>query len=149
MAGPDVVETRPPADEADLSPLEASAHNARRAKASLPPLVPEPRLMRAARAHARDMAARGRMSHTGRGGSQPHQRISRVGYDYASSGENVAYGQDDVGQVVGDWMSSRGHRRNILGDFEEIGVGVAEGRDGRRYWCVTFGRRRGGQGTRM
>ena len=50
-----------------------------------------------------------------------------------------SYGFDDVPSVMDGWMRSPGHRRNILGKYEEIGVGRAIARDGASYWCVTFG----------
>ena len=36
------------------------------------------------------------------------------------------------------WMDSPGHRRNIVGDFEEMGAAQAEDDSGRPYWCVVF-----------
>ena len=116
------------------------AHNAERRDRSLGPLAPEARLMAAAEAHALDMARRGTMSHTGEDGSQPHERIVRAGYPSIRTGENVAAGQRSVEWVVRDWMNSPSHRRNVLGDFREIGVGVARDRKGSIYWCVCFGR---------
>src|SRR5262249_6851523 len=45
-----------------------------------PALRASPALTRAASAHAGDMAERGSMSHAGRDGSTPAQRVSRAGY---------------------------------------------------------------------
>ena len=115
------------------------AHNARRAKAGLPPLLVNPRLEAAAIEHARDMADRRKMAHKGGDGSSPFDRMGREGYRFRAAAENVAYGFDDVDSVMVGWMKSPGHRRNILGKFSEIGVGRAIARDGASYWCVTFG----------
>lgn len=49
-------------------------------------------------------------------------------------GENVGYGPSiDVTQDA--YMASTGHRNNILGDFNRLGVGVAYSADG-RVWSV-------------
>jgi uncharacterized protein YkwD len=115
------------------------AHNVRRAKAGLPPLFPNPLLEAAASSHAQDMAEHRKMSHKGTDGSSPFDRINRQGYHYRAAAENVAYGFDDSEAVMVGWMKSPGHRRNILGVFNEIGVGRAIAKDGASYWCVTFG----------
>src|SRR4051794_40054014 len=58
-----------------------AAHNRERAAANLPPLVANPKLEAAARAHARDMAEHGTMTHEGSDGSTFDQRIKRQGYE--------------------------------------------------------------------
>jgi len=115
------------------------AHNRERARKRLPPLVPGSALNVAAQLHAADMAARRRMSHRGGDGSSPFRRIERAGYVYSTAGENIAAGQRTTGEVMADWMRSPGHRRNVLGNFSEIGVAYATDRNGTPYWCVTFG----------
>jgi uncharacterized protein YkwD len=115
------------------------AHNARRAKAGLGPLVSNSLLEASAVEQARDMAERQKMSHKGSDGSSPFERMKRHGYNFVAAAENVAYGFDDVDSVMTGWIKSPGHRRNILGNFSEIGVGRAIARDGASYWCVTFG----------
>ncbi|MCA1686224.1 MAG: CAP domain-containing protein [Planctomycetia bacterium] len=115
------------------------AHNRARARAGLAPLAVNERLESAARQHARDMAARRRMSHRGSDGSSPFARMGRAGYTYQSAGENVAYGQRTLPSLMADWMGSRGHRRNILGKYTEIGAAYATDATGTPYWCVTFG----------
>lgn len=116
------------------------AHNARRAEAKLPPLVAEPKLTAAAADHAKEMAHLGKMTHDGADGSTAAQRVERAGYRYRATGENVAYGQKSVEEVMDAWMNSPGHKRNILGDFTQVGVGIAPAADGTLYWCVDFGR---------
>ncbi len=115
------------------------AHNAERARRGRSPLAANPLLEAAATAHAADMAGRRRMAHKGGDGSSPFDRIGRAGYRFRAAGENVAYGFDEVDGVMAGWMRSPGHRRNILGDYAEIGVGRATAKDGAAYWCVTFG----------
>ena len=134
--------TRPGHDEPDLASLRAEvveAHNQIRAAAKLPALEVSQRLQAAAQAHARDMAARGKMSHVGSRGTRPIDRIKAQGYPYRRAGENIASGYHTVDQLMKGWMNSPRHKRNILGGFSQIGVGCAIAEDGKRYWCVTFG----------
>ncbi len=116
-----------------------AAHNRERSRAGLTPLTSSSLLTQAAQRHAEDMAAHRRMSHRGSDGSLPSRRIERMDYEYQAMGENVAAGQPDVASVMNDWMHSRGHRRNILGKFTEIGAAYATDARGTPYWCVTFG----------
>lgn len=114
-------------------------HNQERAKEDLPPLTLNPKLTEAAQLHAEDMAQHLKMSHEGSDGSNPGERLERQGYSYRGYGENVAFSQRTPEAVMRAWMNSPPHRANILNPFTEIGVGVAQGRDRKRYWCVTFG----------
>ncbi len=128
----------PPADR-DVNEAILQAHNVERTRRRRPPLVLNPELTQAAQAHADDMARRGKMAHRGGDGSSPFERMKRVGYSFQAAGENVAYGFDRVDAVMAGWMHSPGHRRNILGDYTEIGVGRAIAPGGVLYYCVTFG----------
>ncbi|MFI8243051.1 CAP domain-containing protein [Streptomyces sp. NPDC085866] len=48
-------------------------------------------------------------------------RLSRVGCEHRSAGENVAYGYNSPESVMDGWMNSSGHRANILScGFKEI-----------------------------
>ncbi|MGC2999485.1 CAP domain-containing protein [Streptomyces sp. G35A] len=94
-------------------------------------------LTKAAQAHSADMAAHRNMSHTGSDGSSPGDRITRAGYSWSTFGENVAYGYTSPEQVMAGWMSSPGHKANILNcAFKEIGVGLAQPGN---YWTQDFG----------
>ena len=112
------------------------AHNNVRKQEGKQPLTIDVRLMHAAQGHAEWMRANNRMSHK-QGwfwGSTPADRVSKQSYAYRSFGENIAFGQTEVDEVLSVWLNSRAHRANILGDFKDIGVG----RSG-NYWCVVFG----------
>jgi uncharacterized protein YkwD len=127
----------------DLDAL-IEAHNRERAKEKLPPLRANALLAAAARDHARDMAEHKKLSHEGSDGSDPAKRVKRHGYRYQEVGENVADGQTTVKEAMRSWMNSPPHRKNILGDFTEIGAAVAPAQDEEKtnYWCVNFGRPR-------
>ncbi|WP_377268541.1 CAP domain-containing protein [Peterkaempfera sp. SMS 1(5)a] len=111
--------------------------NAERKKAGCGPLTVNAKLTSAAQAHSQDMAAHKNMSHTGSDGSSPGDRITKAGYSWSAYGENVAYGYSTPDSVMAAWMSSPGHKANILDcSFKEIGVGLAEPGD---YWTQDFG----------
>ncbi|WP_455353092.1 CAP domain-containing protein [Streptomyces sp. SYSU K217416] len=111
--------------------------NSERSKAGCAPLTVNAKLTQAAQNHSKDMAAHRNMSHTGSDGSSPGDRITRAGYSWSTYGENVAYGYSTPESVMAGWMSSPGHKRNILNcAFKEIGVGLAQPGN---YWTQSFG----------
>jgi len=64
------------------------------------------------------------------------------------AGENLAWGTGGYGAVRAifrAWMSSPGHRENILGDFDQIGIslriGALAGQTGTHVWTEHFGTR--------
>lgn len=98
-------------------------------------LVENARLSRAARIHAQDMVSNNYFSHDSLDGSSFSDRARAAGYTCAA-GENIALGQRSEAEVVGEWMTSPGHRSNILlGDAKEFGIG----RIG-NMWVLIFGR---------
>ncbi len=128
--------------DVDLTALRAEVietHNRIRAEAKLPPFSVSPRLQAAAEAHAKDMAAQGKMAHTGSDGSTVGVRVKAQQYRYFRVGENIAHGRFTTPRLMKGWMDSPPHKRNILGSFSQIGVACAIAEDGKRYWCVTFG----------
>ncbi|MFD4562862.1 CAP domain-containing protein [Streptomyces sp. NPDC058467] len=111
--------------------------NSERSKVGCSALTLNAKLSKAAQAHSADMASHQNMSHTGSDGSDPGERITRAGYIWSAYGENVAYGYSTPEQVMAGWMSSPGHKRNILDcGFKEIGVGLAQPGS---YWTQDFG----------
>ncbi|MGB5713959.1 MAG: CAP domain-containing protein, partial [Waterburya sp.] len=98
--------------------------NVERTNAGLQPLKLDSQLVDAAQDHSNDMAQDDFFSHTGVDGSTPASRVTANGYEYSTTGENIAAGQTTAAGVVESWMNSPGHRANILNpDFTEIGIG--------------------------
>lgn len=101
-----------------------------------PPLALEARLQWAAAAHSQDMADHREMSHAGSDGSNPAQRIARVGYRSSAWGENVAWGYRSVASVMAGWLASPGHCKNIMNpNFTELGAAEVN-----YYWTQVFAR---------
>jgi uncharacterized protein YkwD len=116
------------------------AHNAFRKEQGLGPLVVDPLLTAAARAHALDMARNRYMAHEGKDGSTPPQRVRRAGYPAQSTAENIARGFEDVAGVIDGWKNSPEHRTNMVGDFTQVGVARSYSHAGEQFWAVEFGR---------
>jgi uncharacterized protein YkwD len=98
-------------------------------------------LTEAAAAHARDMAARTSLTHRGADGSDSGERVTRAGYTWSASGENVAAGQRDADAVVAAWLTSPGHCATLMGPhFTEMGVAFALAPDQNPaiYWAQVF-----------
>ncbi|WP_344633693.1 CAP domain-containing protein [Streptomyces glaucosporus] len=124
-----------PAGDAAARVVELA--NSERQKAGCAPLKVNEKLTQAAQAHSQDMAEHRNMSHTGSDGSSPGDRIEKAGYTWRTYGENVAYGYRTPESVMEGWMTSPGHKRNILNcAFKEIGVGLAQPGN---YWTQDFG----------
>jgi uncharacterized protein YkwD len=113
-----------------------------RAFAAARPLGPAPTLDKAARAHARDMAAHSYFAHQARDGSNPGQRAARAGYRWRAIGENIAAGPATAEAVVSGWLGSPEHCANLMGPrFAEMGIAFAVNPASRHgmYWVQLFG----------
>ncbi|NBQ53035.1 MAG: CAP domain-containing protein [Proteobacteria bacterium] len=117
--------------------------NAYRLSRGLQPLKFGYRLGYAARDWSAQQANRGGISHSGFPSARNRVLVGEFGPNVPVdvSGENVAwtgYSSGTVGSVASDfaemWWGSSGHRRNMLGDYESLGVGVFHGSRG---WYAT------------
>jgi uncharacterized protein YkwD len=54
------------------------------------------------------------------------------------NGENIAKGQRSAEEVVNSWKNSPGHYKNMMGNFQYIGVGDTQDREGSVYWTQQF-----------
>jgi uncharacterized protein YkwD len=118
--------------------------NVERRQRGLAPLTYDPQLDRMAKIQAEQMATFQIMAHVLPGAELPTlaDRAKRVGYAYRRVAENVALGYPTATAVVEGWMSSKGHRENILQrDVVETGIGVVRSSAGGLYFCQVFGSR--------
>lgn len=125
--------------------------NDERRENGLPLLLPDLRLSGLARGHSGEMRDLNYFAHES---PTPHRRTIKdrflavvTGVRSYSIGENIArryatgaysLSPDAVTHTHDEWMKSRGHRANILGErFERIGIGIAVNANG-DYWATQF-----------
>lgn len=115
------------------------AVNNERSRHGLRALRLNTQLSNSAQAYAVKMQQLNFFSHTGPNGDSLRERNEAAGYtSWRWMGENIAYGQTSVDEVVTAWMNSKDHRENILSsDAQELGVGYAAGAT--PYWVQEFG----------
>jgi len=106
--------------------------NQERARRGIGALKVSAELSRAARVRAREITRK--FSHTRPDGTA-WRTVSNAAY-----GENIAMGQRTADKVMAAWMTSSGHRANILrASYGSIGVcAVISG--GVTYWVQLFGK---------
>lgn len=121
--------------------------NSARAANGCDPVTLDPKLTAAGQAHSEDMALNDYFSHTGADGSSASQRVTRAGYDWSRTGENIAAGYTSAAEVMEGWMDSPGHRANILscaytqmglGYYDEAGDSFPGPYGYRHYWTQVF-----------
>ncbi len=102
--------------------------NQQRQNAGLRPLQENAQLSAAARDKAEHMLQQGYWDHYGPDGTTPWSFIKEHGYEYQYAGENLAKGFQTSNGVTAGWLSSPGHRDNLLdGGYQHIGIGTADG----------------------
>ncbi|MCX8178254.1 MAG: CAP domain-containing protein [Candidatus Aenigmarchaeota archaeon] len=155
-----------PKIQIDVHELEKEVHrlvNFQRTKNGLSPLVWDDKIAIIAREHSQDMAENNFFSHYNLRGEGPTERGERHGYlcrkDYGSYytyglAENIAQTpiySNVVGCgsttnlkslaecIVNSWMSSSGHRENILTNtYTKTGIGIAYSNDNKAYSTQNF-----------
>ncbi|MFG2718092.1 CAP domain-containing protein [Streptomyces sp. NPDC048416] len=127
-----------PSAEVSAAATVMSLVNQQRAQVGCSAVTADPSLGSLATAFSDDMAARGFFDHTDPDGRSPWDRAGRAGVQ-GLGGENIARGQADAKAVMDAWMSSPGHRANILNcSYKSLGVGVHFGPGG-PWWTQDFG----------
>jgi hypothetical protein len=116
-----------------------AAANADRVQRGLPALRWNEALYRAATAHARQMAARASISHQYPGEPDLAERGRQAGAHFSVIAENVAEAPTAI-RIHDAWMSSPGHRANLLdAHVDSVGIRV-ERRQGQLYAVEDFDR---------
>ncbi len=113
--------------------------NVERSKENLQALNLHSKLSQAAAIRANELVES--FSHTRPNGEKCYSVFKEVGIgSYFSAGENIAAGQTSPEQVVSNWMSSPGHRANILSEkYRYMAIGYVETTTGmKRYWSQMF-----------
>jgi uncharacterized protein YkwD len=139
----------PAAASSDVSVEQAesgmlSLINQARARHGLVPVRADARLMAIAGARARDMATKGYFSHTQPDGRNVFNLLSAYPVRWYSAGEVIAWNTwpglaDSAHAATGAWMRSTGHRHILMSrGYNYMGVGLAVGANGRKYWAGVF-----------
>ena len=108
-------------------------------------LTSHPSLQKAAKEHSQNMANNDFFSHQDRDGLQVWDRVTAIGYSYATIAENIATGQDTTGEVHDGWLGSPGHCANLMNpEITHFGAACADHKntDNQPYWTTVFGRER-------
>lgn len=111
--------------------------------APAPPLVANSVLLKAADAHALDMATQNYFAHVSVDGRTPPQRLINAGYNYSNMGENLAAGQASVEAAMSDWIASPGHCQNLMNPaYRDVALSCASKPTAtyRSYWVMELGR---------
>jgi uncharacterized protein YkwD len=120
--------------------IRECANRNRRAR-GITPLRSGGPLNRAARLHARNMSRHNFFSHTDQQGRGPTERVAifdRAGH-FTFVGENIGAGYRSVAAACRGWITSEGHRENILNsDYTYIGGGFGRGGPYGRYYVQVF-----------
>ena len=81
-------------------------------------------------------------AHTRPDGRHCDTVMQDYGVRHPYMGENIAAGQTTPAEVMANWMSSDGHRANILRpEFNYLAASCRQGDDGWLYWVQLFTRR--------
>jgi uncharacterized protein YkwD len=119
-------------EDSDFETLVIKSVNSERAKLGLAELQFSPELSEAAKTRAKEIS-------TDFGHIRPDGSLSLTITPLAK-GENIAKGQKTADKVMAAWLTSEGHRANILrSSFGSIGV-CAYIYNGVTYWVQLFGR---------
>lgn len=85
------------------------------------------------------MARTGVMSHAGPRNEGPKARAQAAGYAPRIIAENIAAGPYGLEAVLRAWEVSPSHRSNLtLGAVRDMGIAMAVGADGSRYWAAVY-----------
>jgi|GEM_PF-1686616 len=113
--------------------------NQERRRRGAKPLRCHAKLVRASRDWSRQQCRMGSLSH-----ARLSSRFNALGVSWSRIAENVAAGQTSARSVMRSWMTSPGHRRNILNPaLTHLGVGFYRCNRGYSiYWTQMFMRTR-------
>ncbi|KTD26016.1 MULTISPECIES: CAP domain-containing protein [Legionella] len=111
--------------------------NAYRAKHGLKPLKLNRLMSEEAAKHSRDMAKHAIPFGHKYFDKRIHRLFAKIKQCQGGS-ENVAYNYRDGEEVVRNWLTSPGHRRNIMGNYNLTGIGLARDKKGKLYFTQIF-----------
>lgn len=124
--------------ENDIRPEDILVYiNQFRVRHGLPKLHLNPLLSKEASQHSADMAAH-RIAFGHDGFAQRLAHLQKKILSAQGGAENVAYNYKTAKIVAEGWIKSPGHRRNILGRYNETGIGIVRDKAGKPYFTQLF-----------
>ena len=113
--------------------------NAERQKNGVPPLSFDSQLTKLARIRAKELAEKYDPTHLRPDGRDWVTIFNEEGgYSFGFAGENIAYGQRTVDEVMNSWYNSAGHYSNMVNsNYKHVGIAWSE-KNGVRYWEQLF-----------
>lgn len=143
---PQATQKPPVVNSGDYTPSSATTQekkaldlmNGDRARNGLNPLPLDAELSRLARIKAQDMKDNHYFAHESPTYGNAASMLKRFGYAYSGVGENIAH-HATVEKAEAAFMSSTGHRTNILGSqWKRVGIGVCPDDQGFVYVVQIF-----------
>lgn len=112
---------------------------------SRPAVTFNPRLATIAAGHAKAMAEQNFFDHVDPSGRTVGARATEGGYRWKVVGENLAAGQESIGEAMRGWLLSTGHCKNLIdGRFTEFGLARANSVNPLDpygvYWVLVMGK---------
>ncbi len=137
--------TQPPSTGDDYTTQSVSAQeqkmvnllNQDRANNGLGALTLDPELCAIARIKSADMRDNRYFAHESPTYGRVGEMLTRFGYAYNAAGENIAH-HANVDKAQAAFMSSSGHRANILGSWTKVGIGIVTDSNGYIYATQIF-----------
>ncbi len=130
-----------PSNKSNLEMEVVRLVNENRTSSGLNELNESQDLTNVARVKSNDFIINHYFSHNSPTYGTPFEMLNAFDIPYTSAAENIASGQQTPEEVMRFWLSSPGHRDNILNpNYTDIGVGVSEDQNGNLYWTQLFTR---------
>lgn len=124
--------------------LLESLTNQARVDAGLPLVTPREHLQDIAQQRADEMASGNWFSHDRPDGTDFLTMLRDARVPFRDAAENLGrpnqLTEDDLRDMHARWMASPQHQNNVLGPYNNVGVGVAEAGNGWAYLCIIFTR---------
>ncbi len=116
----------------------ATVLNKERAVTGLTPLVMDEKLSAACEGHSKDMARLGFFAHESpvEGKKTPWDRARLAGFQGNGASENIFAGSTNPQSAYDAWFASDGHRFNLFGSANTLGVGISGS-----HWTMMGGNR--------
>lgn len=112
--------------------------NEKRIEAGLKPLILDDTLMKIARYKSNHMIQYNYFDHTTPESNNWTSWLDAIGYQYSTTGENIAYNNYDPVELFNQWWNSPEHKENMMKpSYNKVGIGVISG-NGKCMGTQTF-----------